>query len=182
MTYKNPCPGGHEIYNFGEPFLGHHYYTLSSPDLCLGVEKMIFKKKMYFHYITYMATPQNKNPYSRGYEIHNFGKPFLSLYNYALSLSHSCPSIEEDFKRNSAVSLYDLYGHALPKNPCLRGREIYHFGRPFLGNHNYLLTLLFYAQEKRIFLKEIMQFHYIINLHVYGHAPAQEPLPRGSRN
>ena len=32
MTYmatplhKNPYPGGHEIYNFGRPFLGHHYY------------------------------------------------------------------------------------------------------------------------------------------------------------
>ena len=35
MTYmappqhKNPCPGGHEIYNFGRPFLGHFYYALS---------------------------------------------------------------------------------------------------------------------------------------------------------
>ena len=32
MTYiampqhKNLCPGGHEIYNFGRLFLGHHYY------------------------------------------------------------------------------------------------------------------------------------------------------------
>ena len=35
MTYmampqcKNPCPWGHESYNFGRPFLGHHYYILS---------------------------------------------------------------------------------------------------------------------------------------------------------
>ena len=34
MTYmatskhKNPCPGGHEIYNFGRPFLCHHYYII----------------------------------------------------------------------------------------------------------------------------------------------------------
>ena len=27
--HKKPCHGGHEIYNFGRPFLGHHYYTLS---------------------------------------------------------------------------------------------------------------------------------------------------------
>ena len=63
MTYmampwhKNPCPGGHEIYNFGRPFLGLHYYILSLSDLCLGVEKKIFKGIMHFHYMTYMATP-----------------------------------------------------------------------------------------------------------------------------
>ena len=63
MTYtatplhKNPCPRGHEIYNFGRPFLGYHYYILSLSDLCLGVEKKIFKEKVHFYYITYMATP-----------------------------------------------------------------------------------------------------------------------------
>ena len=36
------CPGGHEIYNFGRPFLGHHYYILSLSDLYLGVEKNVF--------------------------------------------------------------------------------------------------------------------------------------------
>ena len=40
--YKNPCPGGHEIYNFARPFLGHHYYTLSFSGPCTGVEKTIF--------------------------------------------------------------------------------------------------------------------------------------------
>ena len=33
--HKNPCPRGHEIYNFGRPILGHHYYmyilNLSDP-------------------------------------------------------------------------------------------------------------------------------------------------------
>ena len=55
--HKNPCTGGHEIYNFGRPFLDHHYYILSLFDLCLGVEKKIFKEIMHFHYMTYMATP-----------------------------------------------------------------------------------------------------------------------------
>ena len=45
--HKNPCPGGHEIYNFGRPFRGHHYYTLSLSDLCLGVE--IFKEIHQFY-------------------------------------------------------------------------------------------------------------------------------------
>ena len=32
-------------------------YILSVFDLCLGVEKKIFKKIMHFHHMTYMATP-----------------------------------------------------------------------------------------------------------------------------
>ena len=50
---KNPCPGGHESYNFGRLFLGHHYFILSVSDLCLGVEKKIFKEIMHFYYIAY---------------------------------------------------------------------------------------------------------------------------------
>ena len=62
MTYmatplhKNPCQGGQEIYNFGGPFRGHHNCILSLSNLCLGVEKNIFKEIMHFHYMTYMAT------------------------------------------------------------------------------------------------------------------------------
>ena len=56
---KNHCLLGHKSYNFGTPFLGHHYYMyiLSFSDLCLGVEK-IFKEIMHFHYMT---TPLQKN-------------------------------------------------------------------------------------------------------------------------
>ena len=70
-------------------------------------------------------------------------------------------SIKEDFKRNNAFSLYGFYGHALAKNPCPKGHEIYNFGRPFLGHHNYILNLsmLCLEIEKKIF-KEIMHVHY----------------------
>ena len=34
----------YEIYNFGTPFLGHHYYILGLSDQCLRVEKNIFKE------------------------------------------------------------------------------------------------------------------------------------------
>ena len=60
-----PSPGVHEIYNFGTciNFLGHHYYiVLSLSDLCLGVEKKIFKEIMHFHYMTYVAMPQQRTP------------------------------------------------------------------------------------------------------------------------
>ena len=54
MTYmatpqhQNPFPGGHDIYNFSRPFLGHHYYILILCELCPEVEKNIFKKYMNF--------------------------------------------------------------------------------------------------------------------------------------
>ena len=47
----------YEIYNFGTPFLGHHIYTLSFFDLCLGEKKKIVKEMMQFHYMTYMTMP-----------------------------------------------------------------------------------------------------------------------------
>ena len=63
MTYmatpehKNPCPRGHEMYNFGRAFLVHHYYiVIGLSDLCLGVEKKIFKEIIHFYSMTYMAT------------------------------------------------------------------------------------------------------------------------------
>ena len=68
MTYmaspqhKNPYPRGHEIYNFGRPFLCHHNYILRLSFLCLGVEKKILK----IHYITYMAIPPAQEPLPRG--------------------------------------------------------------------------------------------------------------------
>ena len=37
--HKNPCPGGHDIYNLGRPFLSHYFYKLTLSGLCLGVEK-----------------------------------------------------------------------------------------------------------------------------------------------
>ena len=40
--HKNPCPRGHEIYNFGRPFFGHHYYILSLSEQIPEVEKKIF--------------------------------------------------------------------------------------------------------------------------------------------
>ena len=42
--YHNPCTERHEIYNFGRPFLGHHYYALSLPESCLRVDMKIFEE------------------------------------------------------------------------------------------------------------------------------------------
>ena len=70
-------------------------------------------------------------------------------------------SREEDFKRNNAFSLYDLYGHALAQEPLPQVHEIYNFGRPFLGHHYYILGLSDLCLEVEEIFKEIMQFHYM---------------------
>ena len=87
---KNPFPVGNEIYNFGRRFLRHHNYILSLSVLCLGVEKKIFQEIIYFHYMTYMATPLHKNPSPGGHEIYNFGRPFLVHNYYTLSVYGPC--------------------------------------------------------------------------------------------
>ena len=62
--HKNPCPGGHIIYNFGRPFLGHHYYILSLSVLCLGRrEEDILIHQFYIFY------PKITSPWGVGHEI-----------------------------------------------------------------------------------------------------------------
>ena len=149
MTYmatpqhKNPGPPGHEIYNIGRPFLGHHYYILGLSYLCLGIKKKIFKEIMQFHYMTYMATPQHKNPCPRSHQIYNFGKLFLGHHYYILSLSDLCLGVEKTIFEEIMYFHYLTY-MATPqrKNPCRGGHEIYNFGRPFLGHYYYILSFV----------------------------------------
>ena len=70
-------------------------------------------------------------------------------------------SKEEDFCRNNAFSLYDLYGRVLAQEPLpTGGHEISNFGRSFLGHHYYILGLSdqCLGVENKIF-KEIQQFY-----------------------
>ena len=60
--HKNPCRRGHEIYNFGRPFLGYHSYILGLSDLCLGVEKEIFKAIKQFHCRCYIPNLDKIGP------------------------------------------------------------------------------------------------------------------------
>ena len=91
LQHNNPCPVGHKIYNFGRPFLEHYYYTLSSSESCLGVEKKNFEEIMHLHYMTNMATPQYNNPD----ENCNFGRLFLGHYYYILNLFDLCLGLEK---------------------------------------------------------------------------------------
>ena len=77
MTYmatpcKNPCPGGHEIYNLSRPFLGHHYFTLVLSETCPWVDKKIFFRNTSILHLL----PQNNLPF--GWRSWNL--QFLSPY------------------------------------------------------------------------------------------------------
>ena len=56
---------------------------------------MIFIGIMYFHYMTYMATPWRKNLCPVGHEIDNFDRPFLGHHYDILSLSDLCLEVEK---------------------------------------------------------------------------------------
>ena len=57
MATRMPVPGFMKFNIFSRHFLGHHYDIHILSDICMGVEKKIFKEIMHFHYMTYMATP-----------------------------------------------------------------------------------------------------------------------------
>ena len=92
--HQNPNPGGHEIYNFGRPILviiTLYLVCLSMP----GSREENFLRKMHFHFMTYMATPQQKNPCPGDYEIYNFGRPLLFNHYSILGLSDLCLGVEK---------------------------------------------------------------------------------------
>ena len=124
--HKNPCPRSNEIYNFGRPFIGHHYNILGLSDLCLGVKKKIFKEKNAFS--LYDLHPGTRTPAPGVMKFTIFVEPSLVIIStYLVYLIHAliitidlvCLSIprsrEDDFYRNIAFSLYYLYGNPLPQ-------------------------------------------------------------------
>ena len=77
--HKNRCPRGHEIYNFGRPFLGYYYYILSLPDLCLEVEKKIFKEVIYSHWLIWPC-PSLRTPAQGVMKVMILVDPSLVIY------------------------------------------------------------------------------------------------------
>ena len=80
LTCKNPCPRGHEIYNFGRPFLEHHNFILSLSVFMSRSREENFKRNNAFS--QYLATPQRKNPCPGSHEIYNYNRPFRGHHYY----------------------------------------------------------------------------------------------------
>ena len=116
--YKNLCLGGHKIYNFGRPFLDHHYYFLSLSDLCLGVE--MFLQEIIF--TIWLGCPCLC---LEGHETEFTVKVDLPWSSWPYpQYVWSMPGSKEIFdflKINTAFSLFDLYGHVPAQNPWSRG-------------------------------------------------------------
>ena len=87
MTYtatrlhKNPCPGGHEIYYTGRPFLGHRYHTLS----LYGVDHVPEKRKKIF-FFKFQFYPFYTKITFLGHEIYNFLSPYPTNATYRIGL------------------------------------------------------------------------------------------------
>ena len=144
LQRKNPYPGVHEIYNFGRPFLGHHYCILSLSDLCLGIEKKIF--------ISHMATPCTRTAAPGVMKVFILVQPFLGHL-----MSDFCLGVEKKIFIGIMHFHYMTYiATHYHKNPCPRGHENYNFGKPLLGHHYFILSLfdLCLGVQKKIFLKE----------------------------
>ena len=56
------------------------------------------KKILFYNNMTYMVSPQHKDPCPGGHKIYKFCRPFNSHHYYALSLSKLCPRVEKIFK------------------------------------------------------------------------------------
>ena len=73
-----------KIYNSDRPFLGHHYYILSLSDICMGVEKKIFK------YINFTLFTPKLSPFGvKGHKITFFfaSHPTRGTYQICLRLA-----------------------------------------------------------------------------------------------
>ena len=137
---KNFAPtGGHERYNFGRPFLVHHYYIHSLSDLCLGVEKKIFKEIIHFHHVTFMTTSQPRIPAP---EVMKFtilvDPPLVSITTYLVCLIFAWEQKRRLYKKYINFTLFT------PELPPLvgGGHEIYNFLSPYPTDTTYQIWLL----------------------------------------
>ena len=119
-----------------EPLPGHREFTISVDfsvviiticSVCLTYaqeqKNKVFKDVMYFHYLTFLTTPQHRNPYPRGHEINNFGRPFLCNHHYMLLLSGLFRGVQKNLKKNNVFSLFDLFGHILAQESLSKGPQ-----------------------------------------------------------
>ena len=124
--HKNPGPEGLQINNFGRPSLDRHNYTLSLADLCLGVEKKIFKRNNAFTVYDLWPCPSRITSCPGGHEIWVDSSLVIITIHYIYSLSEPCPGVEKKILKEihqlytfyqNIYSNWDRGGHCFI-NPC----------------------------------------------------------------
>ena len=63
--------------------------------------------------MTYMATPQHKNPCIGGRDIYNLGRIFLGHHYYTLNLSEPCPGVKKKIFLKKCINI-TLFTPKLP--------------------------------------------------------------------
>ena len=109
LSHKNPCPGSHEISDFGRPFLSQNCYLYIRSCLIYAQEQR--EKKILSEYgnnIAQMATPCQKNPASGSMKFTILGDPALVIIKISLVfLIHA----KEQRRRNVIVQKPLPWGH-----------------------------------------------------------------------
>ena len=85
-----------------------------------GRKEEDFKDVMYFHYITYMAISQRKNPSTGVHDSYNLGRPFLCYLYYILILSDLCQQVEKKIflKKLCIYTMYLIQLHPSTRTPA----------------------------------------------------------------
>ena len=116
---------------------------------------------MHFHYMTYMAKPQRKNPYPGVMKFTIWVDPFLVIITiYLVCLIYASEERRRFLKGIMYLHYMTYMVTPQRKNPCAGGHEINNLGRLFIGHHNY--TLIFSPkhapEQRRRFLKKNINF------------------------
>ena len=93
------APWGHEIYSFGWPFLGHHYYIFTLYGPCpRGEKKIFFRNTSILHVL-----PQNCLPleWGGGNEIYRLGWPIAMGWHPSSSVVHCLLTSSQDLPGQS---------------------------------------------------------------------------------
>ena len=134
---------------------------------------------MHYPYIANFATPWQESPCSEGYEIHNFGKPFLGHHYYSFNFLIFAQEEKRFFLYKKYIFLlFDKYGHVIAQKTLPKNHKIYNFGKFLLSLFYFLINLsdLGSGIEKE-FLRKKNGF----SIYVYdqeSHALAPETLRR----
>ena len=75
--------------------LVHPSFVIITIHLFCLIYAWVVKEIMQFHFMTYLTTPQHKNPYPMGHDIYNFGRPLFGHLYYILGLSDLCLGVEK---------------------------------------------------------------------------------------
>ena len=76
---------------------------------------------MHHPYIVNIATPWQESPCSEGYEIHNFGKPFLGHHYYSFNFLIFAQEEKRFFYTKSTFFInWQIWPHHCTKKLCLR--------------------------------------------------------------